>query len=196
MESIAQLTLAELLDRLASKSPAPGGGAVAGLVGAQAAALARMVVSYSLGRRSLAEHQDELEALAQQLDNARGVMLTLADADAEAYATLSAVWSKRHDDPAAFERAVRRAIRVPRSVMAAAVDLLRLCESLAPISNPNLRSDLVAAAVLAEAAGEAAALNVRVNAPQLSDERDRARVLAECDAVLRSAREHRTRVGS
>ncbi|MEO1716005.1 MAG: cyclodeaminase/cyclohydrolase family protein [Planctomycetota bacterium] len=194
MDTLASLTVADLLDSLASKSPAPGGGAVAGLVGAQAAALARMVVSYSLGRKSLAEHQAELEAIAVQLDNARGVMLSLADADADAYAGLNALWGSKSEKPGEFEAAVRRAIQVPRAVVAAASDLLRLCEKLTPISNPNLRSDLVAAAVLAYASAETASLNVKVNAPQLSDETDRSRVLAEADAQLGSMKLLRDRL--
>jgi formiminotetrahydrofolate cyclodeaminase len=196
MDTLASLTVADLLDKLASKSPAPGGGAVAGLVGAQSAALARMVVSYSLGRKSLAEHQADLETIAGQLDNARGIMLTLADADAEAYAALSALWSKRDDDPTAFQQAVRRAIQVPRSVMAAAADLLRLCEALAPISNANLASDLVAAAVLAEASAKAASLNVHVNAEQLADAAERSRLLSEVDTAIADAAERRAHVAS
>ncbi|MEM9166467.1 MAG: cyclodeaminase/cyclohydrolase family protein [Planctomycetota bacterium] len=184
MDTLARMTTGDLLDRLASKSPVPGGGAVAGLVGAQAAALARMVVSYSLGRRSLADHQRELEGAALQLDNARGVLLALADEDAQAYAALSNAWGSRGDDRAVFEAAVRSAIRVPQAVVAACGDLLRLCERLGPISNPNLRSDLVGAAVLAEASSVAAGLNIRVNALQLADAAERDGVLSSLDAAL------------
>ncbi|MEM7623424.1 MAG: cyclodeaminase/cyclohydrolase family protein, partial [Planctomycetota bacterium] len=196
MESLGQLNLMSLLGRLASKSPTPGGGAVAGLVGAQSAALARMVVSYSLGRKSLAEHQSQLETIATQLDNARGVMLSLADADADAYASLSALWGSKSEKPDEFRAAVRRAIQVPRSVMAASADLLRLCESLAPISNPNLASDLVAAAVLAEAAAKAASLNAHVNAEQLDGVDERDRLLSEVDTAIADAAERRARVAS
>lgn len=199
MEPLSSLTLADLLDRLASKIPAPGGGAAAGLVGAHAAALARMVVSYSLGRKSLAAHQEELASLGAQLDKGRGVMLALADEDAEAYEALSGLWPLPADDPRRqreFQGVVRRAIMVPRAVVAAAADLLRACERLLPISNPNLRSDLIAAAVLAEAAGIAAGLNVRVNAPHLADEAERARVLADLDAVLNDTAGRRARVAT
>lgn len=196
MDTLASMTVADLLDSLASKSPAPGGGAVAGLVGAQAAALARMVVSYSLGRKSLAEHQASLETIATQFDNARGVMLSLADADADAYASLSALWGSKSERPDDFRVAVRRAIQVPRAVMAASADLLRLCETLAPISNPNLASDLVAAAVLAEASAKAASLNVHVNAEQLDDAGERDRLLSEVDTAIADAAERRARVAS
>lgn len=197
MESLSSLTVADLLERLASKTPAPGGGAVAGLVGAQAAALASMVVAYSLGRKSLAQHQEQLESISQQLENARGLLLVLADADADAYAELSALWKLPVEDTERIERfqpAVREAILVPQSVMAAAADLLRLCEALAPISNANLASDLRASAILAYSSAEAAALNVRVNAPQLADDHERAGVLAACDSALISMKQRRDRV--
>ncbi|MEM0984596.1 MAG: cyclodeaminase/cyclohydrolase family protein, partial [Planctomycetota bacterium] len=142
------------------------------------------------------DHQDELESIAAQLDNARGVMLALADADADAYASLSALWGSQSEKPAEFQSAVRRAIHVPRSVMAAATDLLRLCEKLSPISNPNLRSDLVAAAVLAHAAAETASLNIGVNAPQLSDNDERSRVLTDRDASRATALQLRDRVAT
>jgi formiminotetrahydrofolate cyclodeaminase len=158
-----------------------------------------MVVSYSLGRKSLAAHRDELAAIASQLDTARGVMLALADEDAEAYATLSSLWKLPADDPGrtgAFQAAVRRAIMVPRTVAAAAVDLLRACERLLPISNPNLRSDLIAAAVLAETAAVAAGLNVRVNAPQLEDPAEHERVLRDLEGVLADAASRRNSLAS
>ena len=49
-------TFTELLDTIASKTPAPGGGYVAAAVGALGAALAGMVLAYSADKQSLATH--------------------------------------------------------------------------------------------------------------------------------------------
>src|SRR5262245_5876212 len=89
MQPLASYTIADFLEALAARTPTPGGGAVASAVGATAAALARMVVAYSLGKKSLAAHQPALEIAARELDVARALLLRLADEDAAAYALLS-----------------------------------------------------------------------------------------------------------
>jgi hypothetical protein len=57
MTAIEHMTLDELLERIGSKTPTPGGGAVASIVTALAASLARMVVAYSHGKKKLAAHE-------------------------------------------------------------------------------------------------------------------------------------------
>ena len=49
-------TIGSALEAIAAKQPTPGGGAVASLTAALAAATARMVLHYSLGKPLLAEH--------------------------------------------------------------------------------------------------------------------------------------------
>lgn len=161
-----------LLDAIASKSPTPGGGAVASAVGALAAALAGMVIAYSRGRKSLAEHEPELAGAADRLHAARELALGLAREDAEAYGAVSELQKLPATDPRRVRElpgAVEAAIQAPRATMAACLDLLRLFEGLAPIANRNLRSDLAIAGVLAEAAARACRWNVLVNLPLLSD---------------------------
>lgn len=183
------------LEALASKVPAPGGGAAAGVVGATAAAAASMVVAYSLGRKSLADHQAFLEETDAKLTRARALFLTLADEDAAAYAELNRLMRLPEGDPqreAAWAGAVEAAIAPPRSTLAAACELLRLCEGLCGRVNPQLRSDLGVAGVLAEAAARAAAWNIAVNLPLLPPgQRGSVRAEAEhqvSEARLRAAR--------
>src|SRR5262249_2352333 len=164
--------------RIAAKSPTPGGGAVACAVGALAAALAGMVVSYSLGKKSLAAHQGELERAAHSLENARAVLLELAEEEAQADGLVNELMklpgggARRKAD---LPGAIQASIQVPMAAIAAASDLLRLCESLAPITNPQLHSDLGIAAELAASAARASLWNVRVNAGMLADGAARAR---------------------
>lgn len=179
--------LADLLDAIAAKTPTPGGGAVASAVGALAGALGRMVVSYSLGKKSLAEHRGELERAAAALDEARHLLVRLADEDAAAYGRLSELMKLPADDPrrgAEWGEAVSHAIAAPRSALGTCRDLIGLLETLAPITNKNLRSDLAIAAILTEAAARAAAWNVAVNLPMLDDPSRRGRIEAECEREL------------
>lgn len=195
-DPIARMPFQTLLESLASKSPAPGGGAAAGIVGATSAALAGMVVAYSIGRKSLSEHQAFLEDAAARLRRARELFLLLADEDAAAYAHLNSLMKLPEDHPdrvAGWVDAVNGAIAPPRTTLAAANDLLRLCEDLLGKTNPYLNSDLAVAAVQAEAAARSAAWNVRINAPSLGDN-ERRRVLDETDAAVGDARARASRV--
>ena len=97
--SLSASTIGAFLDALASKVPAPGGGAAAGVVGATAAATAGMVVSYSLGRKSLADHQGFLVECEGRLSRARAMFLALADEDAAAYTVLNGLMKLPEDHP-------------------------------------------------------------------------------------------------
>ena len=184
MDSLAQLALDDFLERLGSKEPVPGGGAAAGVTGSIGAALALMVVNYSIGRKNLAEHQEQLGAMAKELQGLRAQMVRLADEDASAYAALSALWGLPKEDPKRADgwgAALDRAIAVPTGIMDAGAGLLELCARLAPICNRNLLSDLAGASALAEACVRAAGQNVRVNAAMLDDQDEAKRLMADLE---------------
>jgi formiminotetrahydrofolate cyclodeaminase len=176
-----------LLAALAAKTPAPGGGAAACATGALAAALAGMVVSYSVGKKDLAPHQPALLAAQQELARARTVLLTLGDEDAQAYALLNALQKLPETDPrkaAELPAASLACVQIPLACVAVNADLLRLMERLSTTSNRHLRSDLAIAALLADAAARAGAWNVRINLPLLPDESARAARERELAALL------------
>ena len=196
MSRIGTMSFQAILEGVAAKSPAPGGGAVACATGALGAALAGMVVAYSWGKKSLADHQGALEQAAGALKEARGVLLQLADEDATAYAAVNELQRLPDTDPrraAQMPAAADRAAQVPLAALAACSNLLRLLESLPPRTNRHLRSDLAIAALLAGAGARAAEWNVRVNTPLIADATRRAAVeLASAglagDAAARAAR--------
>ncbi|MEK6703241.1 MAG: cyclodeaminase/cyclohydrolase family protein [Planctomycetota bacterium] len=186
---LTSLPFGQLLDSIAAKTPTPGGGAVAGAVGALSAALAGMVVSYSVGKKSLAAFQDKLVAASASLVKARTLMLRLADEDAAAYGLVNELSRLAETD----ERRTREwpaasmaAVQVPMAVIAASTDLLRHFEELTTISNRHLRSDLAIAAVLAEATARAGRWNVVVNVGGL-DAAAGARFLVESGSMVAAA---------
>jgi formiminotetrahydrofolate cyclodeaminase len=169
---IAAQPVGAFLETLAAKRPVPGGGAVAGVVAAVAAGLGEMVLQYSLGKKSLADHQPLLEALRPRLESIRLLALRLADEDAVAYARLSALWSLPAEDPRRQEEwpeAVLGAAEVPLRILDAAEQLLSIAAEMNGKTTASLRSDLAIAALLAEAAMRSAAWSVRVNLPFLDD---------------------------
>ncbi len=193
---LADQRLRDLLDALASKVPAPGGGAAAGIVGAAAAATAGMVVAYSLGRKSLAEHQPFLEDVSAQLTRARSLFLELADEDAAAYTVLNALMKLPEDHPdrrAGWDAAVAGAIAPPRAMLATGAEVLRVCESLCGRINHHLISDLGVAAVLSECAARSAAWSITVNLPLLGMSH-RGSVHAEIERLVGEVRERAAKV--
>ena len=190
-----ELPFREFLTQLAEKSPTPGGGAAASAVGALAAALAGMVVSYSLGKKNLAPHEPALQEAAGVLARASSLMMRLADEDAAAYGAVNELSRLPEGDPrrALLAEAQRASVQAPMAMMAACVDLLRLFEELAGKTNRHLRSDLAIAAVLADAAAAAGGWNVWINLPTLP-EGVREEFSRDAAMMQREASERRTRV--
>lgn len=185
MSELAASRVDTLLDSIAEKSPAPGGGAVTGLVGAIAVALARMVVSYSVDAKKCAEHRPALIEAAESLDAHRARLVRLADADAEAYGRYNQM---DKDDPDRTEAAIA-CVEVPLSVIDACAELMALYARLAPISNRYLHSDLAIAAILTEAVARASMCNVSINLPLLEGTEQETTAPKRGEAGVRAAAE-------
>lgn len=165
-DSFTKLTVGELLDRLASDAPTPGGGSVAALTGALAAALGQMACALTIGKRKFAAVEDEVRELARRLERSGDMLRRLMDEDAAAYAELSAAFKLDKSDPQRREQvrqAATIAAEVPLETATLSRVVLRDLEALRGKANPNLASDVQAATHLARAALHAAAANVRVN---------------------------------
>ena len=70
-------TIHDFLNATAAKQPTPGGGSVTALCGALAAAIGEMVLNYSVGKKDLAQHQDDLKTGLSELTRARALLLGL-----------------------------------------------------------------------------------------------------------------------
>lgn len=183
---LAAQTLGDFLESLAARTPAPGGGATACVAGALAAAQARMVVAYSLGKKTSDADRAELQPAADALAQHQTALLASADEDAAAYSALSALMKRPEDDPARQEQwgaAVEAAVSIPLEVAERCHDLLRIIKAQQARTNPRLASDLAIAALLAETAVASAVWNVRINLPLLDDPQRR-RTLDQTAAAL------------
>jgi len=165
-----------------------GGGSAAALAGAMAAGLAGLVARLSSGRdcglddARYAEILAECEVLARELgDGARE--------DAEAYGLVAAAYRLSRDGAGAEARAAA----IGEALIAAAEAPLRnagrtlrvreLCAELEGRSNATAASDLVIAALLADAGVRGCLMNVGVNTCMLGGSPAAARLNGEADAV-------------
>jgi formiminotetrahydrofolate cyclodeaminase len=172
------------LELLAAKVPAPGGGATAALHAAQAAALLAMVARYSDGPK-YADHAASISRVRDEADAVRGEALDLAEADAAAFGAVAEAYRLPKDGEAArtarsaaIAAALAGAAEPPAALVAAAERLVALAEQLLPVGNPNLLTDVAAAAEAARAAAATARLNVEVNLAGIGDEAARTRLAA------------------
>ncbi|WP_412544201.1 cyclodeaminase/cyclohydrolase family protein [Longispora sp. K20-0274] len=167
------------LDQLASRSPAPGGGAAAALHAAQGAALIAMVARFSDGPK-YADHAPLIGAVLTEADNLRARAVALIDEDAEAFAAVAAAYRGPRDVLAA---ALIGAARPPVAVIGVADRLVALAEALAPVGNRNVVTDIAAAAEAARAAATTSRVNVEVNLAGITDPDARRELLAAVAGV-------------
>ncbi len=174
------------IEQLAAPTATPGGGSAAAASGAMAAGLATMVASMSRGKKAYAQFERDLSEAISRLSQLREELKASIDADAESYNSVMAAYKKSKEASVAdglIDTALKQATSVPLSVAEQASELLRIVEKLRPITNPNMKSDLVTASALAGAAIEGALANVEINleslndAPFVSQVRKRARAL-------------------
>lgn len=161
---------------IAADTPTPGGGSVAALAGALAAALAEMVSRLTLRKKSFAEHHAALEAPLKRLGALRERLLDNIDRDAKSYEAVMAAYKLPKASEAeetgrgkAIEEASKLAATVPMETAEVALEITRLAESLSTITIPQAGSDLAVARHLAEAARLSAIENVRANLPSIKD---------------------------
>lgn len=161
--------LGEFLDMVASREPAPGGGASAAVVVAIAAALSGMAARFST------EHLADADGLAGRADGLRGEVALLARADAAAYGRVLDAYRATRDDEEARRHTIREALSeaadVPLSIAEIGTEVGGISALLAEDGNPNLRGDAVTAAALAGAGVSAATKLVEINISSGDDER-------------------------
>jgi len=166
------MTVRQFVEASASKAPTPGGGSVAGVVGALGVALGEMALNFSIGKKKFAEYADAHQHLLSRFGRAREMFQQLVSDDVAAFTTYQEA-SRLADGPEkdeAMDIATAAAINVPREAAKLALVVLNDLAELAGMCNRYLISDLVAAGALCEAVSRLCDYNVRIN---LSNVRDR-----------------------
>jgi len=166
-DGVESESVGSFLAALASGSPAPGGGSAAALAGALAAALVAMVCRVTAEREVGAAG---LAGLALEADALRQRLARLVSDDAAAYqAVLTARRLPAEARPAASEAALRKATEAPLASVAAAGEVLALCDRAAAGARMSTLGDLRVAGLLAGAALEAGAVTARINLRDMTD---------------------------
>jgi glutamate formiminotransferase/formiminotetrahydrofolate cyclodeaminase len=168
------LTAYEFVEATAAAKPTPGGGSVAALAGALAAALTQMVAGLTIGRKKYAAAKDEAQATLQQAGKLREALTMAIGEDAAAFEAVMAAYRNKKlsgkKKAAAIEAATIGAAEVPLRVAELSLQTAELASAMARSGNINAVSDAAAGALMAQSAVQAAALNVKINAAGMKDQ--------------------------
>jgi len=160
------------VEQLAAPTATPGGGSAAAATGAMAAGLANMVAGMSRGKKAYLQYEKQLSEAIARLSVLREELKAAIDADAESFKTVMKAYKQAKESADAddiIDSALRQATGVPLMVAEKAREVTRIAETLRPITNPNMKSDLTTAIALAGAAIEGALSNVEINLESMKD---------------------------
>ena len=157
----------EFLDEVSSKTPTPGGGAVAAVVGAMAASLTEIVCNLTIGNKKYPHVQDEMIRIAERASELGAELIELADRDSGAFEEVMKAY--KMGNKAKIKAGLLTAIEVPQKTAEICENVRELAEIAAKLGNVNAHSDAMSAEHLAFAAIQAAEENIEINKRTLAN---------------------------
>lgn len=174
---LKDISITELADLTASKSPAPGGGAIAAMTGAYGAALTAMVARLTIGKKGFDDVQSHMEGLARSADDLRATLLDAIQKDSSSFdAFMDALRMPKETEEEkvqrklAMQEALKHAAEVPYQTALDASKIMPLAELAVQEGNPQAVTDALVAAMMARTAVRSALLNVKINLESITDE--------------------------
>ncbi|HEY3707294.1 MAG TPA: glutamate formimidoyltransferase [Terracidiphilus sp.] len=185
--------VAPFIEQLAAPTATPGGGSAAAAAAAMAAGLAHMVAAMSRGKKAYLQYEAHLSQAIGQLAQLREELKQAIDADAESYNVVMKAYKaarEASDGDPIINAALQTATTVPLGVAERAAAIAHMVERLKPVTNPNMASDLITSAALAQAALTGALANVDINIgsmkPGTAEEQDFIDRTLELSAALKA----------
>src|SRR5262245_54640013 len=145
--TLLPLGLGEFTDRLAERTPTPGGGSMAAYLAASGAALTAMAFRFTSGEKYAAV-EAAMASRVEALEGLRRPALELVDRDSAAYDAVTAAYRLPKSSDAeksaraeAVQQGLRTALEVPLETLRTARQALAIAGAGAADVNKNLASD-------------------------------------------------------
>lgn len=184
------LSVEAFINETGSSSPAPGGGSIAALNAASAAALVEMVASLTIGKEKYAAVEADMKAVQAKASELKTKFVNFIDEDSNAFNKIMAAFKlpKGTDEEKAvrseaIQAATKEAALVPFHVGEMANELFALAEEVIIKGNQNAVTDGAVAAMNARVAVKSAFLNVKINLGSIKDEAFVAELNAKMEAI-------------
>ena len=172
-KKLCALPIDQMLAATASKDPVPGGGGIAALTAASAAALVEMVVNLTIGKKGYEKVEPMMRDIRSQAEELRIRYQDGIDEDAHAFEGVIRAVRLPKDTPertAIVQQAFKNAAAIPFALGKDIFVLLQLSEQVVRYGNAWVITDGAIAAMNARAAMRSAFYSVRVNLKSITDE--------------------------
>ncbi|MGV8145544.1 MAG: cyclodeaminase/cyclohydrolase family protein [Alkaliphilus sp.] len=174
---LAEMKLNEFLEKTASNEPVPGGGSVAAMSAATAAALTEMVARLTIGKKNYLEVDDEMRNVAQTAYALREKFIVAIDKDADAFNGVMSAFKMPKDieeqkelRKIQIQNNMKKAALVPLEVAEDALYMMGIIGAIAERGNKNAITDAAVAAMMARTAVLSALYNVKINLSSIKDQ--------------------------
>ncbi|WP_213975235.1 cyclodeaminase/cyclohydrolase family protein [Tepidanaerobacter acetatoxydans] len=173
---LADKTCNEFVNELASKSPVPGGGGAAALVGAIGVALSSMVCNLTTGKKKYAQFEDDIQDILKKAQELQNSLMQMIDEDAENFLPLSKAYGmpkgteqERKLKEETLEKALKQACEVPIKIVKACYDAIKLHAELVDKGSRLAISDVGVGVQCLRAAIISGQLNIVININSIKD---------------------------
>ncbi len=173
---LAELSIKDFLEKVASDTPLPAGGSVTALTAALGASLSEMAARRTIGRRGYESVQTQMMSAAKKAAEYREMLIRHIDNDVEAYSEVMDAYQlpktteeDKEYRKQAIEAGLKKAAKIPLEVARYALNIMEMAKIIAKKGNRNCAPDAQVGAVIAKTAALAALHNVHINLKSVTD---------------------------
>ena len=184
-------TCKEFVESVGMKTPIPGGGSVAALVGALGASLSTMVASLTIGKKKFIAVEAEMQKNIEEIYKLQNELLALVQKDIDNFEPLAQLYQRKGKTPEekkeiseAKQQALYEACLVPMEIIQKCCRAIELAQEFATKGNKVIIADSGSSAVLCKAAMQAASFNVYINTNMMKDKELAKKINGECTARI------------
>ncbi|MGL5355062.1 MAG: cyclodeaminase/cyclohydrolase family protein [Cetobacterium sp.] len=202
---LVDLSVKDFLDRVDSKTPAPGGGSVSALASTLGCTLARMVAHLTFDKKKFKElpleEQELFRKSFEKIQKYRNSLEELIDKDTDVYNSVMEAYKlpKENSEEIAFrkitiEKNLKLATEVPLEICKISEKTLNSLKIILKHCNQNAITDLGVSAILLYSGIEGGVLNVKVNLSGISDDTFKKMTLTKLDEILKISKQLKTAI--
>ncbi len=191
---LKELSVEVFVREVASSSPAPGGGSVAALAGAQGAGLLSMYCNLSQNREKLGNIVDKLQESGEEARFLKTKLIEAIDEDTLAFNQVMDAYRlpKGSDDEKvvrkeAIQKAGINAAEIPLHTARGSLRVLSIVDEVSAAGNPAAITDLGVANLQAFSGVTGACYNVRINLDLIKDKDKVAEIEEEINSIMKEA---------